>query len=41
LSEGPTGDRQRRVRRGAIALGIVAVAVYVGFIVISLTRGAS
>ena len=29
---------RRRVKRGAIALGLVAFALYIGFIVISVAR---
>jgi hypothetical protein len=31
-------DRARRVRRNAIVLGLVALAFYIGFIVLSVTR---
>ncbi|HQW08101.1 MAG TPA: hypothetical protein PK681_05640 [Steroidobacteraceae bacterium] len=37
-----TGDEmRRRVKRGAIALGLLAFALYVGFIVMSVARGAA
>jgi len=32
-------DRRRRIRRTAIVLGLVAMAFYVGFIVMSVMRG--
>jgi hypothetical protein len=36
----PAADEQRRrVRRGAIALGLVAFAFYLGFIAMSVVQG--
>jgi len=32
-------ERKRRAKRAAVLLGLVAVAVYVGFIVLTFTRG--
>ena len=32
-------DRRRRVRRTAVALGLVAIAFYLGFIVMAVMRG--
>ena len=32
-------DRQKRVKRSAILLGLVALGFYVGFIVLSVMRG--
>ncbi|MGE0580900.1 MAG: hypothetical protein AB7P31_02010 [Steroidobacteraceae bacterium] len=39
MTDHATDDVRRRVRRGAIALGLVAFAFYVGFIVMSVARG--
>jgi hypothetical protein len=36
---GDAAERQKRVRRSAIVLAIVAAGFYFGFIVLSLTRG--
>jgi hypothetical protein len=32
-------DRRRRVRRTAVVLGLVAIAFYLGFIVMAVMRG--
>jgi hypothetical protein len=32
-------ERRRRIRRTAVLLGIVAIAFYLGFIVMSVLRG--
>jgi hypothetical protein len=32
-------ERRRRIRRTALLLGIVAIAFYLGFIVMSVLRG--
>lgn len=32
-------ERERRIRRTAILLGLVALAVYVGFILLTASRG--
>jgi uncharacterized membrane protein (DUF485 family) len=34
-----TDEQRRRVRRSAVALLLVALAFYIGFIVLSVTRG--
>jgi hypothetical protein len=39
LSDRAADEVRRRVRRGAIALGLLAFALYLGFIVMSVTRG--
>jgi len=39
LTDRPAEELRRRVKRGAIALGLVAFALYVGFIVMSVARG--
>ncbi|HSY05716.1 MAG TPA: hypothetical protein VK803_07190 [Steroidobacteraceae bacterium] len=33
------GDRRRRVRRSALLWSLVAIAFYVGFIILTLVRG--
>jgi len=37
---GDDADRRRRVRRTALLLALIAAAFYVGFIVMSVVRGA-
>jgi hypothetical protein len=39
LTELPADEVRRRVKRGAIALGLLAFALYAGFIVMSVARG--
>ena len=39
LDYGAPGEARRRVKRSAILLGLVAFAVYAGFIVMSIARG--
>ncbi|HNR21455.1 MAG TPA: hypothetical protein PKL49_00365 [Steroidobacteraceae bacterium] len=39
LDYGAADETRRRVKRSAIVLGLVAFAVYVGFIVMSIARG--
>jgi hypothetical protein len=40
LSPDEEAERRRRVRRSVIVLALVAAAFYIGFIVLTLTRGA-
>jgi hypothetical protein len=35
---GPDPERARRIRRNAILLGLIALAFYVGFILMSVNR---
>jgi len=39
LDYGAADETRRRIKRSATALGLVALAVYVGFIVMSIARG--
>jgi len=39
IDYGQQGETRRRVKRSAVLLGLVAFAVYVGFILMSIARG--
>ena len=32
VNQGPTDDQRRRIRRNAVVLGLLALAIYVAFI---------
>jgi hypothetical protein len=39
MSPTEEADRRKRIRRSVIVLALVAVAFYVGFILLAVTRG--
>ncbi len=40
-TDGPESDRRGRLKRKALALGVLAVAFYVGFIIVHYLRSVS